>query len=175
MDLLACTECEHRFYVPAAGSSNGHCCPQCGGGLTLAMQGMTSIPLDARWLDHRVAPADVPDVTVVDLRCKRGRAGRTGRRIVKELGDYFAVRANRGSVKVSVHRGAPVDAPLRVAAVLDGVDSNWEQHFYLPTANFCLPTADSEDPPHDSQGRPHRLAHLRLVSSQGEGIQSEGA
>jgi len=141
---------------------------QCGGGLTLALHGMTSIPLDARWIDHRVAPGDAPKVTVVDLRCKREPAGKTGKRIVKELGDYFAVRANGRSMEVSVNRGIPADAPLRVAAVLDGVDSDWEQHFYLPTT-------DSQDPPHDSPRRPPRLGHLRLVTSQGDGFRSEGA
>jgi hypothetical protein len=149
------------------GPFDGRFCPQCGGGLTLALNGITSIPLDARWLDHDHAPADAPEVTVVDLRCKRDRAGKTGKRIVKELGDYFAVRANRGSVKVSVNRGVPAEAALRVAAVLDGVDSDWEQHFYLPTAG-------PQDPPHDSQRRPSRLGHLRLVASNGDGIRSEG-
>jgi hypothetical protein len=131
------------------------------------MHRITSIPLDARWLDHRDAPGEAPNVTVVDFCCKRGRAGKTGKRIVKELGDYFAVRANGGSVEVSVNRGAPAEAALRVAAVLDGVDSNWEQHFYLPTAG-------PQDPPHDSQRRPPRLGHLRLVASNVDGIRSEG-
>ncbi len=168
MDLLACSECEHRFYVPAVGPLDSRCCPHCGGGLTLALHGMTSIPLDARWLDHRDARGDAPNVTVVDLCGKRERTGKTGKRIVKKLGDYFAVRADGRSIKVSVNRGAPADAPLRVAAVLDGVDSDWEQHFYLPTT-------DSQDPPHDSQRRPSRLGHLRLVTSQGDGFRSEGA
>ena len=51
MDLLACSQCDHRFYAP--GSDRIHSCPQCGAGLALAMHDMTSIPLDARWIDPR--------------------------------------------------------------------------------------------------------------------------
>ena len=54
MDLLACSQCGSRFYVPGIGPSESRCCSQCGAGLDLALHGMTSIPLDARWLDPRV-------------------------------------------------------------------------------------------------------------------------
>ena len=167
MDLLACSQCDHRFYAPGHGPADHRGCPQCGGGLTLALHGMTSIPLDARWLDPRAGPVDGPEVTVVELRSKRGRGGKSGKRIVSDLADYFAVKANGQSVEVSVNRGAPDDAALRVAAVLDGVDTNWERHFYLPTS-------ESSEPPRDLRSPPRRRRnHLHLVASRGNGVQPE--
>lgn len=167
MDLLACSDCEQRFYLPGVGPSDSRWCPERGGGLDLALQGMRSIPLDAHWLDARLGSGDAPQVTVVRLRSKRGRAGKAGKRIVRSLGDYFPVRAKGRSVKVSVNRGVPADAALRVAAVLDGVETGWEEHFYLPTA-------DSEGPPRDLRwpllaGRDH----LRVVASNGNGDRPE--
>jgi hypothetical protein len=50
MDLLACSECGDRFYVPGVRLSDSRGCPHCGGGLNLALHQMASIPLDARWL-----------------------------------------------------------------------------------------------------------------------------
>jgi hypothetical protein len=170
MDLLACSDCGHRFYLPGNGAMKSRWCPQCGGDLGLALHGMTSIPLDARWLDPRVSAAGPPPVTVVELRRKGERAGKTGKRILRQLGDYFAVKANGGrSVEVSVNRGRPVDATLRVAAVLDGVDAGWEQHFYLPTA-------DAQGPHGDELSRPplRSRSGLRLVASNGDRFQSEG-
>ena len=167
MDLLACSECDHRFYAPGLGSADIHCCPQCGGGLALAMHDMTSIPLDARWLDTRAGPVDRPEVTVVELRSKRDHGGKTGKRIVRDLADSFAVKANGRSGEVSVNRGVPADAALRVAAVLDGVDTDCERHFYLPTA-------ESAGLPRDLRGPPRRRRdHLHLVGSRGDGLQPE--
>jgi hypothetical protein len=167
MDLLACSECDHRFYAPGLGSADIHCCPQCGGGLALAMHDMRSIPLDARWIDPRAGPVDRPEVTVVELRSKRDHGGKTGKRIVSDLADYFAVKADGQSVEVSVNRGAPDDAALRVAAVLDGVDTDWERHFYLPTSESAEPPRDLRSP------RRRGRNHLHLVAPRGNGVQSE--
>src|SRR3954453_12121754 len=65
MDLLACSECECRFYVPGLTASDDRHCPQCGADLALAVHGLASIPLDARWLSPRTAPD--PEITVVEL------------------------------------------------------------------------------------------------------------
>jgi hypothetical protein len=167
MDLLVCSECDHSFYAPGLGSADIRCCPHCGGGLALAMHDLTSIPLDARWLDPRAGPIDDREVTVVELRSKRDRGGKTGKRIVSDLADYFAVKANGQSVEVSVNRGAPDDAALRVAAVLDGVDTEWERHFYLPTAESAEAPRDPRIPPR------RRRNHLHLVASTGKGVQPE--
>jgi hypothetical protein len=155
MDLLACSECVCRFYVPGVAASDGHRCPQCGGDLVLAVHGMASIPLDARWLDPEVVPA--PEITVVELRSKRDRTVEGGQQIVRDLAGYFPVTANGRSVEVSVNRGAASDAALRVAAVLDGVDSGWEEHFYLPTSG-------SEARPHDPPAKTARRGSLHLVA-----------
>jgi hypothetical protein len=167
MDLLACSECDHRFYASGLASAGLHCCPQCGGSLDLAIHDMRSIPLDAHWLDPRAGPIDRPQVTVVELRSKRGHGGESGKRIVSDLADYFAVKANGQSVEVSVNRGAPDDAALRVAAVLDGVDTDWERHFYLPTS-------ESAEPPRDLRSLPRpRRNHLHLVVPTSDGVQPE--
>lgn len=167
MDLLPCSECDHSFYAPGLGSAEIRCCPQCGGGLALALRDLTSIPLDACWLDPRAGPVQGPEVTVVELRSKRDRGGKTSKRIVNDLADYFAVKANGRSVEVSVNRGASDDAALRVAAVLDGVDTNWERHFYLPTSESAEAPRDLRSPP---RRRPN---HLHLVASRGDGVQPE--
>jgi len=167
MDLLACSECDHSFYAPGLGSAEIRFCPQCGGGLALALRDLTSIPLDACWLDPRAGPVQGPEVTVVELRSKRDHGGKTGKRIVRDLADSFAVKANGRSGEVSVNRGVPADAALRVAAVLDGVDTDWERHFYLPTA-------ESAGLPRDLRGPPRRRRdHLHLVGSRGDGLQPE--
>jgi hypothetical protein len=59
MDLLACSECERRFYAPAAEPSGGRRCPRCKGGLVIAMPHVTSIPLDARGLNHGPEPPKI--------------------------------------------------------------------------------------------------------------------
>jgi hypothetical protein len=140
MDLLTCVECEHRFYVPGVAASDSRRCTDCGGALDLALHGIASIPLDAHWLDPRAVPDF--EVTVVELRRKRKHAGKSGRRIVDDLAGYFPVKAVGRAVEVSVNRGTAAEAALRVAAVLDGVDGGWEEHFYLPTSGSTAPSED---------------------------------
>jgi hypothetical protein len=155
MDLLGCSDCEHRFYVSGLAGTNGRPCPQCGGDLIVEIFGMTSIPLDARMLDTRVGAAE--EVTVVDLRQKRRTAGTHGRRIVMDLSAYFAVKSSASAVQVWVNRGIAADAALRVAAVLDGIDDGWEEHFYLPTNDVDGPSEGSKSAPVPARG------HLQLV------------
>jgi hypothetical protein len=50
MDLLACTNCGSRFYVPTYRPSDRRPCTQCGADIGLLLHGIKSIPLDARWL-----------------------------------------------------------------------------------------------------------------------------
>jgi hypothetical protein len=161
MDLLACSKCEHRFYVNGMNSPEGLWCSHCGGDLELALHHISSIPLDARWLNPHSA-MEAPESTIVDLRRKRARAGRTTKRIVKDLAHYFDVRSHGRSLEVWVNRGASENAALRVAAVLDGVDSGWEQHFYLPTVDREDSAAQIEPP------QQRGANHLRLVSWRNE-------
>jgi hypothetical protein len=81
MDLLACSECGHRFYLPRAGGVD-HWCPSCGHGLDLALRDMASIPLDARWLGSNGLAADQTPAlgTERGRRRERRRAGLIGRR-----------------------------------------------------------------------------------------------
>jgi hypothetical protein len=125
---------------------------------------MASIPLDARWLDPEVVPA--PEITVVELRGKRERTVEDGQQIVRDLAGYFPVTANGRSVQVSVNRGAASDAALRVAAVLDGVDSGWEEHFYLPTSG-------AEARPDELPAQTARRGNLHLVAED-DRAQQEG-
>jgi hypothetical protein len=157
MDLLACSSCELRYYVPGLMLAEGRRCPQCGEDLALVAHGITSIPLDAHSLEFAIEPT--PQVTVVELRRKRKRASRNGRRIVSDLAHYFPVKAVGHSVRVSVNRGAGSEAALRVAAVLDGVDETWEEHFYLPTSGYGEPTDHPQLQPQLHRGR----GHLRAV------------
>jgi hypothetical protein len=159
MDLLLCAECEHRFYVPGVAGFEGHPCPECGGNLAVDVYGLTSIPLDARFLDPRDGASGV---TLVDVREKSKPAGEAGKQIVVELSGYFAVKANAGSMQVSVNRGPPAEAALRVAAVLDGIDGDWEEHFYLPTAD----REESPERAHPASARPY--GHLHLVEQADE-------
>ncbi len=160
MDLLDCSKCAHRFYAPAIAAPELRRCPRCGGDLNLGAHGVSSIPIDAHWLDPRCLPPAI--ITMVELRRKRSWAGRSEERIVEDLGDYFPVKANGRSVRVTVNRGAAYEAPLRVAAVLDGVDGDWEDHFYMPTP-------DAEPSIGDLPLAPVRArAHLHLVGGNDE-------
>jgi hypothetical protein len=67
MDLLACAECDRRFYAPGDGPFTGRC-PRCGGGFDLSRHRITSIPLDARSLEAPVTPRGVPTVTAMAER-----------------------------------------------------------------------------------------------------------
>jgi hypothetical protein len=119
---------------------------------------IASIPIDAHWLD----PRDLaPEVTIVELRHKGDHLDANGQRIVKHLNAYFQAGANGRSVQISVSRGEPADAALRVAAVLDGIDGSWEDHFYLPSPESEIPL---DEPAHAVVGR----RHLHLVKDSDE-------
>jgi hypothetical protein len=68
MDLFACSHCGRRFYAPGVGPSESHRSSQCGGDVVLALHGITLIPLDARWLNPRGAPGEVPTATLMSER-----------------------------------------------------------------------------------------------------------
>jgi PHP family Zn ribbon phosphoesterase len=155
MDLLTCSQCERRFYVSAADLPDTWC-SHCGGSLEIALRQIVRIPLDARWLDPQRA-ARVPELTIVDLRRKRESGGKSARkRIVRGLAQYFDVKKHGRSLEVMVNRGERETAALRVAAVLDGVDTDWEEHFYLPTVERETASERKSPPP------PVRK-HLRLI------------
>jgi hypothetical protein len=167
MDLLACSQCERRFYATGV-DPPGTWCSHCGGGLEIALRQIASIPLDARWLDPTSAE-NVPELTIVDLRRKRENGGKAARkRIVKDLAQYFDVKKHGRSLEVMVNRGERETAALRVAAVLDGVDTDWEEHFYLPTVDPEESDSERESPP------PPVRNHLRLIDAAQNGAEPGG-
>ena len=89
MDLLACSECERRFYALGAGPSDSRRCPRCEASLVLTWPGVTSLPLDARSLDHGSEPARAN----VELVRKSGHAGEQGERVDREADWLFPRRA----------------------------------------------------------------------------------
>ena len=61
MDLLTCSSCKCRYYVPGNAAPDGQHCSRCGADLVVSLHGIRSIPLDARGLGVRVGPG--PRVT----------------------------------------------------------------------------------------------------------------
>ncbi len=62
----------------------------------------------------------------------RKRSGEIGDAIVRDLGTYFDLTPRGSSVEISVDPRAPGPPTLRVAAIMDGIDRRWEEHFHLP-------------------------------------------
>ena len=63
---------------------------------------------------------------------QRKQAGKGGSRILEDLGRYFRVVPTSAGAEVCIDRCPPIDAPWQVAAILDGIDGGWEDHFSLP-------------------------------------------
>jgi len=64
------------------------------------------------------------------LRRKNG--GETAERITTSLKTYFDLRNVGSSIEILVDPEAVGPPTLRVAAILDGIDRRWEEHFHLP-------------------------------------------
>ena len=141
MDLFLCPACGSVFWASAEGSNAG-CCPECTTRLELAVSGPTTVPLEARLPDGDWWDGSAPRVVVL----RRRRAGEVGDRIVKDLGDYFELTPSGSAVEVSVDAEAVGPPALRVAAILDGIDDRWEEHFHLPALVMQAP------PPEDMNG-----------------------
>ena len=89
MDLLACSECERRFYALGAGPAGSRRCPRCEASLVLTWPGVTSLPLDARSLDPGFEPARAN----VELGRKSGHAGKRNERDHRQADWLFPRRA----------------------------------------------------------------------------------
>ena len=79
---------------------------------------------------------------------RRKRSGEIGDGIVRDLGTYFDVTPLGSSVEISVDARAVGPPTLRVAAILDGIDGRWEEHFHLPVPLMQGPS------PNDVPGSP---------------------
>ena len=87
--------------------------------------------LDGDWWD-----GSAPRLVIL----RRRRTGEIGDRIVRDLGDHFQLTASGPAVEVSVNAAAVAPPAVLVAAILDGIDGRWEEHFHLPV----LLTSDFE-------------------------------
>jgi hypothetical protein len=138
MDLFLCPSCGSVFWASSE-SSTAYRCPECVARLDLAVSGPTTIPREARSLDgdgwNGLAP------TTVILR--RKRADRAADRIVRDLGDHFELTASESAVEVSVGAAAVAPPALLVAAILDGIDERWEEHFHLPILILAEPSPEA--------------------------------
>lgn len=127
MDLFLCPACGSAFWAPFEASNARHC-PECATRLDLAASGPTTVPLEARLLDGDWWDGSAPRMVVL----RRKRTSRIGDQIVRDLGDYFEITPSSAAVEVSVAAEAVGPPALRVAAILDGIDQRWEEHFHLP-------------------------------------------
>jgi hypothetical protein len=132
MNLLYCTGCRHAFTASGGSEPGVDVCVLCGGALSeLARDVIQVSPMGEGYENQTAAvTSEVAAVTSVAIRCRRTDG--SGGRILADLGDYFQVVATDTGAQVCVDRGPPTDAPWRVAAILDGIDGGWEEHFFLP-------------------------------------------
>lgn len=126
MDLFTCSSCGAVFYSTGA---SGGCCLRCGTRVDHSASHLTSIPLAARCLDGDRPNTD-PAPQRVMLRRKNG--GETAERIARSLRIYFELTNVGSSIEILVDPEAVGPPTLRVAAILDGIDRRWEEHFHLP-------------------------------------------
>ena len=126
MDLLTCSSCGSVFYSTRSG---GGCCLRCGSPLDRSVSHVTSIPLAARCIDGD-RPSTDPAPRRVILQRKNG--GETAERIARSLRTYFEFTSVGSSIEILVDPEAVGPPTLRVAAILDGIDRRWEEHFHLP-------------------------------------------
>jgi hypothetical protein len=138
MDLFQCPSCGSVFWASSE-ASTGYRCPECVARLDLAASGPTSIPGEARSLDGEGWNGSAPG-TVILLR---KRAEKAGDRIVRYLADHFELTSSGSAVEVSVGAAAVAPPALLVAAILDGIDERWEEHFHLPILISSAPSPEA--------------------------------
>ena len=133
MNLLYCADCRHAFTAPAGGDeAEGGVCVLCGAPLSLLAREVVQVsPLGN---GHERGAADgvteVFGVASVAIQCRQ--ADGDGSRILANLSDYFQVVPTTTGARVCVDRGRPIDAPARLAAILDGIDGSREEYLFIP-------------------------------------------
>jgi hypothetical protein len=132
MNLLYCTGCRHAFTAADGSEPAADVCVLCGDALSELARDVIQVSPMWEASDSRSVEglSEAPSVTSVAIR-HRGTNG-DGGRILVGLADYFQVIATDAGAQVCVDRGPPTDAPWRVAAILDGIDGGWEEHFVIP-------------------------------------------
>lgn len=133
MNLLYCADCRHAFTSPAGRDQAGaEDCVLCGAPLSLLAREVIQVsPLGNGHERHGAAGmTEVVGVASVAIQCDQ--ADGDGSRILANLNDFFTVVPTDTGAQVCVDRGRPIDAPVRLAAILDGIDGGWEEHLFIP-------------------------------------------
>ena len=133
LDLFHCAVCRHAFTTPGGGGGDGgEGCVLCGGPLSLLAREVIQVsPLgNGQVSGGAEETTEVVGMASVAIRCHQVNGG--GDRILASLSKYFQVVATDTGAQVSVDRGPPIDAPWRVAAILDGIDDGWEKQLFIP-------------------------------------------
>jgi len=133
MNLFYCADCRHAFTAPAGGNqAEGEGCILCGAPLSLLAREVIQVsPLDnGHENGGAAAMTEVAGVASVAIQCRE--ADGDGSRILANLSAYFQVVTTDTGAQVCVDRGPPSDAPVRLAAILDGIDGSWEEHLFIP-------------------------------------------
>lgn len=132
MDLLYCADCRHAFTVPGSRAPQARTCPICAGALRVIAPDVVQVsPL--REPDAGPAFVEGAESGPSTVALQRKHTGRVCDRVLEELARYFRVVAtNREEAEVHIDRCPPSGAAWHVAAVLDGIDGDWEDHFTMP-------------------------------------------
>jgi hypothetical protein len=133
MNLLYCADCRHAFTAPQGDEeAGGEGCVLCGGPLSLLAREVIQVSPVGNGHGSSGAEeiTEVVGVASVAIRCRQ--VDGDGDRILASLSNYFQVVTSDTGAQVCVDRGSPIDAPWRVAAILDGIDAGWEKHLFIP-------------------------------------------
>lgn len=132
MNLLYCPDCRHAFTAPGGDEkAGGEDCVLCGGPLSLLAREVIQVsPLGDGYGNGGAEMTEVVGVASVMVRCRQINGDSD--RILASLSNYFQVVTTDSGAQVCVDRGPPIDAPWRVAAILDGIDEGWQQHLFIP-------------------------------------------
>jgi len=133
MNLLYCADCRHAFTVPADGDqAGGEDCVLCGAPLSLLAREVIQVSPLGNGHEGGGAAGMTEVVGVASVAIQWRQADGDGSRILANLSAYFQVVTTDTGAQVCVDRGPPSDAPVRLAAILDGIDGSWEEHLFIP-------------------------------------------
>jgi len=132
MNLQYCPGCRHAFTATDGDGAEARSCVVCGGALSMLAQDVLQVSPLGDGVENGAGEAMTEVAAVTSVAIRRRRTDGDGGQILSDLSDYFQVVATDAGAQVCVDRGPPIDAPWRVAAILDGIDGGWEEHFVIP-------------------------------------------
>ena len=131
MDLLYCADCRHAFTLSGSRAPEARTCPVCAAALRVIAPDVVQVsPL--REPDAGPASVEGPESGHSTVTLQHKHMGRACGRVLAELTRYFRVVATDRDAEVYIDRCPPSDAAWHVAAILDGIDGDWEDHFAMP-------------------------------------------